>query len=986
MNIGPNPSALTELQRQARNMLFVGVVTALTLGGLGIYAMANHAAGQLWSVLPIFIVSLISIWLSMRSGHIIASIALITGVALQMVMTPLFEGGLGVPSAILSSAMIGIIGLLSMPRQRIGRLLMVSLITGMAIILLDVLLPASRPVANTIAVRWTLALIVFLAFVLLFAREFFTLDIRTKIVLGILATGGVSLVVLALFAFYRAGETIETLSGRLETSVGLLAEEQLINTVFTQASLTNEAFEDIMAEVASLSEYWVSLQDNHQALSQGSYWDASTSLVKLAGGQYGSSSEDVSSVFIPANSVLNDALYANLNTSSYLDLYAPGILKANPALLAVYAIDTKGVIRYYPNIDLASILPPDFDATERPYYRIASPLFNPERLPRWSIPYVDAAGAGLVVTVAAPVYVEDEFQGVAAADMTMENITAQIRTIKIGQTGYSFMIDSAGGIISMPPAGYALFDIRPEDLSPEEFFAQTILGKGSYELQSITRRMVAGGRGLLNVRINGVDTYLSFAPVEATGYSIALVVPAEELQGAILTAHAETQQQIQSAVRLAALIFFALLLAAISISMSIGQIIAAPIIRLTRTAEQIIGGNLSAQAKITSQDEIGTLAQAFNTMTSRLRQILEELERRVADRTSELALANEKIERRARQFEAIAEVANTISSTRDMDSLLPQIATAISKQFGFYHVGIFLLDPRGDYAVLSAANSEGGHKMLARNHKLKVGETGIVGFVTGTGKPRVALNTGEDVVFFDNPDLPETRSEMALPLRVGEEIIGALDVQSTVPNAFDQEDINILTTLADQVSIAIQNARQYEATREALAEANSLSRQFVQAGWQQFTHSQKLIGIRHSGARATLLYGESEGNKSGDNSNRYPAASEVNGETLAVPIKLRGEVIGSVNIQAPENRKWEPDELDIVTAIIERAALALENARLLQESQSRAAKEAKIGEVTARISSSIHIRNVLQTAVQELGQALPGSEVIIQFDQNENKG
>jgi GAF domain-containing protein len=101
-----------------------------------------------------------------------------------------------------------------------------------------------------------------------------------------------------------------------------------------------------------------------------------------------------------------------------------------------------------------------------------------------------------------------------------------------------------------------------------------------------------------------------------------------------------------------------------------------------------------------------------------------------------------------------------------------------------------------------------------------------------------------------------------------------------------------------------------------------------------------------------------------------------------VPIKLRGEVIGSVDVRAPDNRKWEQDELDIVTAIIERAALSLENARLLQESQSRAAKEAKIGEVTAKIGSSINIRNVLQTAVQELGQVIPGSEIIIQFDQN----
>jgi len=567
--------------------------------------------------------------------------------------------------------------------------------------------------------------------------------------------------------------------------------------------------------------------------------------------------------------------------------------------------------------------------------------------------------------------------------MTMETITAEIRSLKIGQTGYSYMIDSAGRIISMPPAGFDLFGIQPEDINTDEYFKQTILGKGNYEIQAITRRMVAGGSGLLIVQVNGVDTYISFSPIKANGYSVALVVPVSELQGAIITAHNETQLQIQSALRLAAIIFFVLLFVAIMISLGIGQVIAAPIIRLTQTADQIVGGDLTAQAKIASRDEIGMLAQAFNTMTSRLRETLEGLEQRVAERTSELASANEKNERRARHFESIAQVASTISSTRDMDSLLPQITTAISNRFGFYHVGIFLLDPRREYAVLSAANSEGGQRMLARNHRLKVAEMGIVGFVTSLGKPRVALNTGEDAVFFDNPDLPETRSEISLPLHVGDEVIGALDVQSTEPNAFDQEDINILTTLADQVSIAIQNAKQYEETRKALAESDLLSRQFVQTGWQQFTKSQKLVGIRHSGARATLLYRKNGKSKSENDLNWDQAMTESRGMSLSLPVKLHGQVIGSVDVRAPGNRKWEQDELDIVTAIIERAALAMENARLLAESQKRAAKERTIGEISAKIGMQSDINELLKTAAQELGQTLPGAEIAIQFNKDD---
>jgi GAF domain-containing protein/HAMP domain-containing protein len=985
VNLDQNSFTDPETKRQAGNTVLLSGITALTLGLAAIYVLLSVSVSQLWALLPILLASLVAIWLSRTGRHVIGGIVLICAIIMQTITAPFSESGLGVSSAIGAVAIIGGIGLITFPRRYLGRTLLLSFLTGTSIVLVDLFGPPGRPPAASVELRWAVSLIVFAIFAFLFAREFYGLDIRTKIVLGILATGGISLGVLAFFAFDRAEQTLDTLSARLQTSVRLLAEEQLINTVFTEANLANKSLEDIMEEVVSLSHYWVSLHNQQSVLGQGSYWDASTNLVKLGGGQYGNSSTDISSVFVPANSLVNDSLFADLNTSAYLDFHAPGILETHTSLLAVYAIDTKGVTRYYPNINLASVLPPDFDATKRPYYVITSPLFNPQRLPRWSIPYVDATGGGLVVTVAAPVFLGNEFKGVVAADMTMENITQQIGDIKIGQTGYSFMVDNAGRIIAMPPAGFDLFGMKPEDIKAEEYFKQTILGQGSYELQAITRRMVAGGSGLLIVQVNGVDTYISFSPIKANGYSVALVVPVAELQGAINTAQNETQLQIQSAVRIAAIIFFALLLVAIVVSLGIGQLIAAPIIRLTQIADQIVGGDLTARANIASRDEIGMLARAFNMMTSRLGGILEALEHRVAERTSELASANEKNERRAKQFESIAQVASTISSTRDMDSLLPQITTAISNQFGFYHVGIFLLDVRREYAVLSAANSEGGQRMLARNHQLKVGGTGIVGIVTDTGKPRVALNTGEDAVFFNNPDLPETRSEISLPLRVADEVIGALDVQSTQPYAFDQEDINILTTLADQVSIAIQNARQYEETRKALAESDLLSRQFIQTGWQQFTKSKKLVGIRHTGARATLLYKQNGRNQRENDLNRDQVRTEFNSTFLSLPVKLHGEVIGSVNVRAPGNRKWEQDELDIVTAIIERAALAMENARLLEESQQRAAKEAKIGEVTAKIGASINIRNVLQTAVQELGSALPGSEVVIQLEQDESK-
>jgi len=971
----------SEIRWKNRNVgwLWISALATLTFAVGEFVALWLGGHFQVWAALPISVATLLFLWLIGTHREISAGILLITAVGLQSLLTPLIVSGLGIPNSIGSFVLISGIGLAVLPRRQIGRVLIIGLMILIASALIDLFGDPIRPLASFVQARWSFTLVISIVFAIFFAREFLLLDLRTKIVTAILATGGIAFAILISIASYEISQTIASLTARLDTSVSQLAEAQLRNTAFVEANRANQEFQAIAEEALGLAQTWLSLRSQSEALIQTPYWDAHTNLIQLKGGQYGNKATDISSVFIPVNTPIDDALIADLNVSAYLDFSAPTILQERPLLLALYAIDRRGVTRYYPNIDLAAVVPPDFDTTQRPYFKVASPLFNPKRLARWTIPYVDATGGGLVVTVAAPVYEGNDFIGVVAADMQLSHITEQISSIKVGKTGYAFMIDDAGRPLAMPKAGLDMFGIRPEDLQSNEFFKQTLLGAGTVELQALTKRMTAGAHGLLTVDVHGVDTYISFYPTKTNGYSVALVVPVSEMQSAIVDARKETQQQSQSAIRLAATLIIFLLIFAIAVSLGLGRIIAAPIHSLTQVASQISAGDLTVQASARTSDEIGTLANAFNLMTSRLRETLEELEERVEERTAELSLANERNERRAKQFEAIAHIARTISSTRDLDVLLSQITTVISQEFGFYHVGIFLLDTAKAYAVLSAANSDGGKIMLERGHRLKVGETGLVGYVTGTGKARVALDTDVDAIFFNNPDLPETRSEITLPLHVGDEIIGALDVQSTEPNAFFQEDINILSTLADQVSIAIQNAEQFEETRRVLNESEVLSRQFIQMGWQQFTKRKNLLGIRHTGARTSLLHRQNGKESQEDLFTREQARPNSRGAVLSLPIKLHGEVIGSVDVRAPDNRPWDQDELDIVTAIIERAAIAMENARLLAESQKRAAKERIIGEISAKISMQSEIDELLKTAAQELGHNLPGAEIAIQF-------
>jgi GAF domain-containing protein len=359
-----------------------------------------------------------------------------------------------------------------------------------------------------------------------------------------------------------------------------------------------------------------------------------------------------------------------------------------------------------------------------------------------------------------------------------------------------------------------------------------------------------------------------------------------------------------------------------------------------------------------------------NKINRELEALSGNLEQRVSERTAELEQASQQIERRAEQFEAIAQVSRIISSIQDQEELLPRITRMISHYFGFYHVGIFLLDDNKQFAVLRAANSEGGKRMLARKHHLEVGQTGIVGHVTATGNPRIALDTGTDAVYFDNPDLPDTRSEMALPLMAGSQVIGALDVQSTESNAFTQEDINILSVLADQVSTAIQNALLYEESREALAQAESISRQLTGETWANVQRFAPLVGYRFDGIKPEPLSRLTNDEQ-----------AELQKETLSVPVKLRNETIGRLRIKpAADGHQWSEDETAIIYATAERVALAVENARLIIESQKSAAKEQVVGEISSKIGASINLDNILQTTLREMGRILPGAEISIQVE------
>jgi len=276
------------------------------------------------------------------------------------------------------------------------------------------------------------------------------------------------------------------------------------------------------------------------------------------------------------------------------------------------------------------------------------------------------------------------------------------------------------------------------------------------------------------------------------------------------------------------------------------------------------------------------------------------------------------------------------------------------------------LDEGKEYAILSAANSEGGQSMLTRGHRLKVGEQGIVGYATSSGKPRIALDVGDDAVFFDNPDLPETHSEVALPLKFGGEIIGALDIQSTETNAFSQDDVEVFSILADQVSVAIQNSRSLEQAQRALQELEIASRQTTGQAWKGFVETVRAKGYRYDGIKPEPLKETSK-----------PAKDK---DVILVPIQLRGETIGRLKLRpVDQSRDWTEDELAIIDSTAERVAIALESARLLEDAQKRASRETFLSEMASKLGASYKLDSILRDTVEDLGQTLKGSKVTFQL-------
>jgi GAF domain-containing protein/HAMP domain-containing protein len=558
-----------------------------------------------------------------------------------------------------------------------------------------------------------------------------------------------------------------------------------------------------------------------------------------------------------------------------------------------------------------------------------------------------------LVLMAVPMFNETgDFQGTFAGELNLISMWNLANQIKVGDTGYAYVIDNEGKLIAYKDTARV---IKGEVISKIKPVNDFILNPGI-----TSANLLSPYTGL-----NGSLVVGSYATLGSSKWAVVTELPWQEAY----------QQTIQVGL-VSVGILIALATLAVVAGILVARRLSIPLTELTTTAAVVAAGDLKQRAKVKGGLEIEALAGAFNHMTDQLQGLIGGLEERISERTRVL-------EKRSLELQNAAQIVREVSKIQDTDTLLDRVSNLVKERFGYYHTGIFLIDDNEEYAVLKASAGETGKLMVSSKHKLKIEETSIVGYVAKQGDPRITLDVGADSVHYQNPLLPYTRSEMALPLTVGNRVIGVLDIQSEKTNAFDQSSISVIQMITDQISIGFERAQLLQGVQKNESELQLTLQENTYRSWRNFLEQRRgAVGYQFDGVTIESLSKSSLDNlKLLQKDDRVAGKEEeitVNANLVTVPIQLRGQTLGTINFKFQEP-KISPETLRSVEEAAGRLALALENARLVQDAQRLAMRERQINMISAQAQQSTNLETLLQNTVRELGNSLGVPNTFIQI-------
>ncbi|MCB0165861.1 MAG: GAF domain-containing protein [Anaerolineae bacterium] len=453
--------------------------------------------------------------------------------------------------------------------------------------------------------------------------------------------------------------------------------------------------------------------------------------------------------------------------------------------------------------------------------------------------------------------------------------------------------------------------------------------------QEVGQRLLSGDKGIFTDNGN----FFAYQPVTPDVTRANWYLGSVQPRGDLLA-------PVRNFTLIAVIVITGILLAGVIFAVLIGRFVTAPIIELEQSALRVAEGDFSTRFTYSSQDEIGSLAHSFRTMTSKLRELVTGLEEQVADRTKELVLT--------------AEIGRQAASIRDLDELLSTITEFVRSHFNLYYTHIYFVDDLRQNLIIKSGTGLAGQELMARHHTLPIGSGSIVGQVAASGQSIVVSDTEASETHKPNPLLPDTRSELAVPLIIEDYVIGVLDMQSDRVNTFTEKNLTVFEAMAIQLAISIDSAQQWAASQKAQQRAEEALKRLTQENW-----SESLINHREKPA---YVY---------DLSTVTPLGSQAKNGGVSIPVTVQNQSIGELTVNTSNDRSLSEDEQALMNAVAQQLAQKAENLRLFEQTQQRATREQIARQITDKIRASHDIKSALKTAAVELSKALGASRAVV---------
>ncbi|MFN8596476.1 MAG: GAF domain-containing protein [Anaerolineae bacterium] len=1077
----PTQQTSEEQTRLTRRALLI-LIGLITLPIIQYVVLASQTgAWQLWVAAGIMFVYLLALLGGLRllqRGHWMNAIHLVIhGLGAAFLAYTLVIAGAGAVLGLLNIALAIAIASQTLPARLTRITISVSIGLGVLIVLADLLLPPYRYEARDLQTILPIVLaLVVVGYGITFVRRFSFLAFPTKLLIVLLA---VSVIPLSGIALYTNSITLnellaaasQSLANRAELQATLIGENLIKQAELLQTlALSNVVEDETTLSTQAHTGTPEAIQADLQA--KNSEWSAA----------------------VAAGDLQHPLLQAVVSNPAVIELAE--FTRTYPEMVDVVLTDRYGT--------LVAAASPNYDYFQADKNWWESAYNNGQGAIYFGNPSTNKFGAAFGLPIALPVYADnsDEVVGVIRATYKAEAIVDQLGTLEFAKTGHLDLVLADKAIL---------------------------LDAGTEPIESHLKNIATtNSQAAVEIDVEGTPSFAVSAAVKSSDPEEGQFVNRLNWRIFAHQSRAEVLAPVDAQTRTLEIVTVLITVLVAIFSFTLSQALMRPITHLTSVAEKLSTGNLDVKATVESTDEFGTLAQAFNGMTSQLRTLVATLEDRVRARTAQLRTS--------------AEVGRAATSMLDPQQLTRNIVNLISDRFGFYYAALFLLDDEGRYAVLQDATGEAGHTLKERGHRLEINNLSMVGSAVLMRQARIALDVGQGATRFANPLLPNTRSEIALPLIVGDRVLGALDVQSTEAAAFDDASAELLQNMANQVAIALVNAdtlsrsqqqarvlgvlnkgsrdlaqttsldsiarvtaeavtqlvgssrlsltfnsvladtveirpiragempvlgegqvmpvsyalsgqamingqtsyiadlsapaKQYqdavqlaqagqksmcalplrvgdrtlgaltvssetlnayspeqlaqleqvaaqvavtlenvklvEQTREALNELDTANRRLVGQAWEQYQASRGILAGQWRDGTWQRLDGESAAE---------PVISSTSDHALRLPLRVRGATIGEFDV-APtgEHEHWSPDDIAFAQSLVDQVGQAIENARLIEETESLARRERTINTINTRVRQAVDFDSILKTAVTELGQSLKAARVMARLN------